>query len=385
MAKMSVRRYDLDWLRVIGMAFVFIFHSTRFFPLEDWHVKNPTTYLWVDRVHGFATAWLMPFMFLISGASLFYALSKSSIQWKTVFVFIKDKVLRLLVPLLVGIFSFAALQVYLERITHGQFRGSFFQFIPHYFEGIYGFGGNFAIVGMHLWYLAVLFILSLVFLPVLLLLKSKPGAYLLDKLMRFFALPGFIYVLVLVNVMSWKLIDPDSLLGFDKFANNLGIYLSYFLCGFVIFSSLPLQQGIQKVRWLSLAGFIVLTILEFRGEEHRDLLGWFAILTFLGFGLRYLNINKPALKYANEAVLPFYILHQTVLLVVGYYIVRWSIPDLWKWILITALSLPLIMVVYEYLVRRINLMRILFGMKSLPPKTVVRREETPVTETSQAV
>ena len=73
--------------------------------------------------------------------------------------FVKDKVLRLLVPLLVGDFTHASLQVYLERFTHGQFSGSYFQFLPHYFKGFYEGGnpasGNFALTGMHLWYLCV--------------------------------------------------------------------------------------------------------------------------------------------------------------------------------------------------------------------------------------
>jgi peptidoglycan/LPS O-acetylase OafA/YrhL len=383
-AKISTRRYDLDWLRVLGMLLVFIYHSTRFFNLGDWHVKNPVTYIWVETWNEIASTWLMPFMFLISGASLFYALGKSEIKWNTVFVFIKDKVLRLLVPLLVGIFSHAALQVYLERITHGQFRGTFLQFVPHYFDGVYGFGGNFALVGMHLWYLAILFILSLVCLPVFLLLRTKPGSFLLDKLTRFFAFPGFVYVLVLVNVLSWKLIDPDSILGFDKMGCNLGIYLSYFLCGYIIFSSQPLQLGIQKVRWISLAVSIVLIVLHAMGDDHEDLLGWFTILTFLGFGLRYLNINNPFLKYANEAVLPFYILHQTILLCVGYYIVRWPIPDLLKWMLVMIISFPTILAAYEFLVRRNNLMRILFGMKPLTRSAAPVTKELPLTKTSQA-
>jgi peptidoglycan/LPS O-acetylase OafA/YrhL len=381
--KISQRRYDLDWLRVLGMLMVFIYHSSRFFNLEDWHVKNPATYIWVEIWNGIASSWLMPFMFLISGASLFFALGKAEIKWGTVLGFIKDKVLRLLVPLVAGVFSHAALQVYLERITHHQFNGSFFQFIPHYFQGIYGFGGNFALVGMHLWYLAILFALSLVCLPLLLLLKSKPGGIVLDKLMSFFALPGCIYLLVLVNVLSWKLINPDSLLGFEEFGCNLGIYLSYFLSGFAIFSSPRLQQSIQKMRWISLAGFVALTVMQVIGEEHEDLLGWFTILTFLGFGMRYLNMNKPVLKYANEAVLPFYILHQTVLLCVGYFIVRWPIPDWLRWVLIVAASFPIIMGLYEFLVRRNNVMRILFGMKPLPPAVSPQSKEAPVQRTSQ--
>ena len=90
---------------------------------------------------------------------------------------------------------------------------------------------------------------------------------------------------------------------------------------------------------------------------------WAWISTFLGFGMQRLNYTSPALKYANEAVLPFYILHQTVLLCVGYFILQWALPDLLQWALIVVISFAVIMGIYEFLVRRFNLMRFLFGMK----------------------
>ena len=93
-------------------------------------------------------------------------------------------------------------------------------------------------------------------------------------------------------------------------------------------------------------------------------MAWFFILTFLGFGMKHLNVNTPFLKYANEAVLPFYILHQTVLLCVGYFVVRWAIPDLLKWLIIASISFVIVMGLYE-LVRRNNILRFLFGMKLL--------------------
>jgi len=355
------RRYDIDWLRVLAILFVFVYHSTRFFNLEDWHVKNPTTYFAVEVWNRFASSWLMPFVFVISGASLFYAVGKSGAGQ-----FIKDKVLRLLVPLVVGVFTYCTLQVYLERLTHGQFSGSFFDFLPHYFEGIYGLGGNLAITGMHLWYLAVLFVFSIVLLPLFLLLKSKVGSRVLGKLMDWVALPGLVYVLALIIRMSWKLIDPNSVLGFDKFGWNLGVYMSFFLFGFVIMASERLQQSIQRLRWISLLGAITMTVMLISGnpDPHRDLIAWFFVLTFLGFGMKHLNFNTAFLKYANEAVLPFYILHQTVLLCVGYFVVRWAIPDLLKWLIIVPLSFVIVMSLYE-LVRRNNILRFLFGMKLL--------------------
>ena len=124
----SNRRYELDWLRVLAILFVFLYHSTRFFNLGDWHVKNVNTYVWVEMWNIFATRWMMPLFFVISGASLFYALRKSGGFRK----FYVDKFLRLMVPVIVACVTHSMLQVYLERYSHGQFSGSFLSFLPEY-------------------------------------------------------------------------------------------------------------------------------------------------------------------------------------------------------------------------------------------------------------
>ncbi|MBT4087229.1 MAG: acyltransferase [Deltaproteobacteria bacterium] len=121
---LSNRKYELDWLRVFAILIVFFYHSTRFFNLGDWHVKNVDTYVWVEIWNVFVTRWMMPLFFIISGASLYYALSKSG-GWKRFYI---DKFLRLFIPVLFASITHGALQVYLERLTHGQFSGSFFSF-----------------------------------------------------------------------------------------------------------------------------------------------------------------------------------------------------------------------------------------------------------------
>ncbi len=358
------RRYDLDWLRVLTILVVFVFHSFRFFSSESWHVNNATTYPAVYDALRFLGAWMMPLIFVISGGSLFYALGSKGHSWGLAGKFLKDKFLRLFVPLLVNMFSLCILQVYLERYTHGQFNGSIFQFLPHYFEGIYGINGNFALVGMHLWYLAVLFLFSLLMLPLLMLLKTRLATPGLNALTKGLAIPGMIYLLAAALTLLWKLIPADSILGFDKFDWNLGVYLSYLLLGFVIFSSEPLIASLKRQRWFSLALALAVTVWYIldRGE-HRDLVSISWVLALLSFGMQYLNFNKPILAYASEAVLPFYILHQTVLLCVGYFIMPLAIPDPLKWLLTAAASLATILAVYEYLVRRSAILRILFGMK----------------------
>jgi glucan biosynthesis protein C len=156
----NTHRYDLDWLRVLAILSVFAFHTSRIFDLDDWSIKNATTYPSVHLWTNYPSHWMMPLIFVISGMSTFYALGTRSAGR-----FVKDRALRLLVPLLVGIFTHVMLQVYLERVSHGQFSGSFFAFIPHYFDGMYAFGGNFAWMGLYLWYLELLFVFSLLLLP----------------------------------------------------------------------------------------------------------------------------------------------------------------------------------------------------------------------------
>ena len=157
--------------------------------------------------------------------------------------FIKDKVLRLLVPFVVGIFTHASLQVYLERHTQGGFQGSYFEWLPHYFEGLYGLGGNFAWIGMHLWYLLVLFLASIIFLPLFQWLKNGSGAPVLARLNNLLAKPGVMYLLALPIMLLLVAPDPDGLFGRRDFGGwNL---LSYSRA--VIFGShWPARSGCRS-------------------------------------------------------------------------------------------------------------------------------------------
>jgi len=93
--------------------------------------------------------------------------------------------------------------------------------------------------------------------------------------------------------------------------------------------------------------------------------GWICVLAFFGLGMQYFTTRTVRLDYANEAVLPFYILHQTVILSAGYLVLQWTIPDAFEWAVVVVISLATILVLYELMVRRFNVMRVLFGMKPL--------------------
>ena len=163
-----------------------------------------------------------------------------------------------------------------------------------------------------------------------------------------------------------------------------------------------LQANIQRARWSYLiaglifgAAFVFLSInasnpsIDPWENELGDPLYFLSACTllpaFMGFAMQYLTRTTSFLKYSNEAVLPFYILHQTVLLSIGYFVVQWAIPDLAKWAIIFVSSFIVIMAIYEYIVRRFNVMRVLFGMRLLVKPVDLSMKETTLKESARTM
>jgi glucan biosynthesis protein C len=371
----SVRLHYLDWLRLLAILTIFFYHTMRFFNSEPWLVKNPSTYFLMDVLETIVANWIMALIFAISGASLFYALGKGGAG-----KFVKDKFLRLMVPFVtMGIVVFGVWQIYLDRLSHGEFSGTFFAFILQYFQP-----GNIAWSGVHLWYLEMLFIFCLVFLPLFLWLKRGSGQRLLARLGELLASPGAIYLLVLPTILCLILTRSDSFLGETKWGGgSILSHATFLLSGFLIVSHEGLPRNIQRFRWLSVGLVVILmaaifgllttigepapgTLLSALGRALWGLWAWCWVLAILGFGMKHLDFKKPILSYANEAVLPFYILHHPVLLSIGFLVVQSAVPAGVKFVVIDVTSFAIIMVLYEFVVRRIKVIRILFGMKARP-------------------
>ena len=365
------RRYDLDWMRVLLILLVFIFHSGRAFNPFPYHVEDTVKSMGAMQFQQFLLAWMLPMIFIISGAGIWYGLG-----YQKAGRFVRGKVLRLLVPFVFAIFVLSPLQVYLERLNHGQFSGSFFQWFPHYFEGVYGMeGGNFTVFGLHLWYLIVLFLYSLIFLPLFLLLRSKVGRPIVKGIGSFFKIPGLIYVMGLILALPMAYINPETILGMRGFGDwNLVYYAIVLIFGFLCFADDRVQASIVRQRWISLILGIVLYLL-YRvfhiipkssvlplGSFHEVMASWCLVMGFLGFGMKYLRGTNGFLKYSSEAVLPFYILHQPVILVIAFWVVQLQLPVIAKYIIIVALSFVVIIGIYE-VIKRVGVLRFLFGMK----------------------
>jgi glucan biosynthesis protein C len=386
-AKQPQRRYDLDWLRVLAFSGVFFYHCSRFFNTAGWHVKNAQTSSLVDIFTGIFDLFGMPMIFAISGASIYFALRPGGARR-----FLRERALRLLLPLGVGILVLAPPQVYLDRLTHSLFKGSFLEFLPYYFQP-----ANFSWNGVHLWYLQYLFVFTLLLMPLFIWLKRPSGQRALRTLSRFTERPGAIFLWAAPIALISIIVDPFSLMkrGLSETLLRLIMFPLPLIYGYLIYADYAIQQAIirQRRAFLFLSvGFSFVPPLVSMGLTQwgwkinllsysllmalASLLIWCYLLAAFGYGMRYLTFAKRSLAYANEAVLPIYILHQPVILILGYFIIRLQLPIVAKYLIITPVALSITLLVYEYGIRRVNWIRRAFGLKPRKPDTASVRVVT---------
>jgi glucans biosynthesis protein C len=356
------RQVDLDWIRVIATFIVFLYHISMFFNPFPWHVKNST----IDQsyVLGFSLlvgTWIMPIFFAISGITTYHALQRRSGK-----EFVKERLIRLGVPLVFGVFVLTPPQVFIERLTHQQFNGSFVEFFPQFFNGLYleiNGTGNFAFFGLHLWYLLVLLVFSLFLFPVFAKVKASKTFNYKHYLMLSFILLIMAAFVEIVNLGGW----------------GLPYYLIIFCIGYIYFSQNPFKEFIRKNKTLIgvitfissffyIYGFMIGVaekggILSLVFTYIKVLNSWNWLLFIFYLGDKYLATPKTGLKYLSQASMPFYVLHQPIIVGIGFYLYQlsWSTPS--KLLLLTLMSFIIIMLIYHFVIQHFTILRLVFGIK----------------------
>jgi glucan biosynthesis protein C len=379
------RSYEIDWLRVLLTLLIFLYHSSRPYNLmENWHVKDAVLSIGFDVPQVVFGIWAMASFFLISGISSYYSL-KARGAWE----FLHSRFLRLAVPLIgLGWFVLSPPQVYIERITGtgyntSPFSGTFWQFIPEYFRGLYGLGGSFALTGMHLWYLFWLFILSVVALPLFVWLNGSSGRRLVNRLAECVQRRGII-LLAGLALGVFEVLKPTGWpWGVEEGGWYILSYLLLLIFSYVLAMDDRFGQAIDRDKGLALGAAIVTDVLfavNFLGDvlegfprvfaavpafvwpEVRAFCAWCCMMALLGYARKYLRAPKPILAYASQAVLPFYMLHQTVIVIIAYFIRGWALAIGLKYLFVVGVTFAFNMGLYEFVIRRHRVLRFLFGM-----------------------
>jgi len=233
-------------------------------------------------------------------------------------------------------------------------------------------------------------LISLLALPLLRYLHSKQGLSFIHKLAEWCAQRGGIF-LFLIPVILVRVGLRSVFWGEHTWADFFE-FMVFFLIGYILPANTRFTEGIKKYAWicliLGLASFWGEPIFIWRlgynypGREQFCLtfvlfeimmsIGrWSWIVFVLSLGAKYLNFYNKALSYGSEAVLPFYIFHQTIILCVGWFVIPLNMGILSKYMIIAVTSFALIMVLYELFVRRLNVVRFCFGMRPMKKLSVM--------------
>ncbi len=378
------RVYYVDWLRVLAVLLLIPFHTARIFDIWDpFYAKNATTSSFLSySVITFLNQWQIPLLFLLAGASTWYALGfRSGGQYAA------ERLKRLLLPGLFGILVIVPPQAYIARFQTPGYHDTYLQFLSDYFRvrgDLTGYTGLFT--PGHLWFILFLFVFALVALPFLLYLRSDSGKERISRLATMTEKPGGLLWFLLPLLVAGALPDLNG--------KNPFVYVTLFVFGFVLMSDDRFQATLDHYRWtalilslITIAGLIVFEAMNIPTPKYswadivsfllRTVNTWSWLITILGFGQRYLNRASRFLRYAAEGSYPFYILHQTVIVIIGYFVVQGKESIAMKYALIAITSLAATTLLYDQAIRRNNVTRFLFGMKSFPQSPIPSPSEQP--------
>jgi peptidoglycan/LPS O-acetylase OafA/YrhL len=375
----TVRLHYVDWLRVLAILGVFLYHAVHPFDSFDWTIKNAETSETVTAFLGLFFPWGMPFFFFIAGAGSWFALRRRSARQ-----FAAERTQRLLIPYLVGCLLLSPIMLYyqwrqvaLRDLWHGPF-GQYVLFHRAGFSPRW-----FGEVGYHLWFLGFLFCFSLLGLPLFLWLKGQSGQAFVARLASVCTRRGGILVFILPLLLVRLGLKPFFPLEQDW--GDFFYLMSMFILGFVLYAHEGFLQAIRRDRVIlfvmvivSTVGWAVLALTDESLDPMaaprtlRDFVLWTVITIncwswttlMLFIGMRYLDANSRWLAYGQEAVLPFFLLHQPVIVVLAFYVVQWQagIPE--KLVIVVLGSFVATLAIYELVIRRLGPLRALFGMKA---------------------
>lgn len=345
----STRRYDIDWLRVIAIWLLLIYHIAIIF--QPWamffgFIRSDEFIEPLWKPMSMLNVWRIPLLFYISGMGVFFALRKRS--WKALVI---ERVQRILIPFIFGSFAITVLHMFIFQ----KYYNLPLEYYPH--------------VG-HLWFLGNIFAYIVLLSPLFIYLKKKEESTFAKGLQKFMGNPLGLLSITLLFVLEVQLVKPGL---FERYAETWhGFFLGLvaFSVGFLLmYSGKNSWQTLLKWRWLYLAIAVILFVLRityFVTNAPGYLVAiesnvW--IFAIFGFGHKHLNRPGKALGYLSQAAYPVYIIHMFALYAGAWLILPLQLPAVLKFVAIVVFTFLLCYALYELLIRRIPVLRPLFGLK----------------------
>ena len=370
------RNHYVDWVRVMAFFLLIFFHCAMPFVTFGWEVKNAETSVGLSRLIYWLHQWRIPLLFFISGVGIHF-----SLQSRSVTAFAGERIVRLFIPLLFAMFFTIPSQVYVERLQQGQFKGSYAEFYPTVWDLVPYPEGT--LTWSHLWFVVYLFVFCLMLLPVFAVFKIKTLKILKEKIVNRLTSPLLVFALFIPFTVYYFTLyidypEQQSLLD-DWFLFVFSITLVVY--GYLLGGSHSFWATCEKYRYYYLGTALSCIILLFYGfwwnfqlpkemGNRLYLYGilnsihiWTLILALVGLFKKHLNFSNQFLKYTNKAVYPFYILHQTVIVVAGYFVVQWPLPIVAKLLILIVSCFLTVFSVYHWLIKPFVIARILYGLK----------------------
>ncbi|HSJ55898.1 MAG TPA: acyltransferase family protein [Anaerolineae bacterium] len=393
----AARLHYVDWLRLIATLGVFTFHVMCVFSDTDFHIKNDVQSATITGLMGLFFPWGMPLFFLLAGAGSWFALRR-----RTPRQYARERLGRLLIPFVVGSLVLTPVQLYLEwshKVATGIFAGSF----PEFLRTLpWGFTPRFfGAAGYHLWFLGFLFCYSILTLPLFRWLKGSTGQAWLSRLARICERRGGILIFVLPLLVVRLLLH--AFWPWEHSWADFFFLLCFFILGFVVYADDRFTAAIWRdwrilltVAVAAFLGFggVVLATMELDVEAPTRTLpvilmwtfaticGWCFTAVMLRVGKRFLNRSNRWLRYGNQALLPFFVLHQPVIIVVAYFLVQWHAPFLVKLAAVWGAAFALSLGLFQLVIRRAGVLRTMFGVKAeATPLSIQPQEPAPASTT----
>ncbi|MDO1511641.1 acyltransferase [Maribacter confluentis] len=349
------RRFDIDWLRVIAIGLLLIYHIAIIF--QPWamfigFIKSDEFLEGLWKPMTMLNVWRIPLLFYVSGMGLYFAMRKRN--WKQL---ILERTKRILLPFLFGIVAITTLHMFVFQLYYNMPLGYF----PH--QG-------------HLWFLGNIFVYVLILLPFFYYLKKDGNGKIKRMLSSLMGHPGAPLLISLFFVLEVLLVKPQL---FSLYAQTWhGFFNGFlaFLFGFLfVYSGKTFWQTVLKWRWLYIGLAAVLFGIRYfiYATEAPGYLTaiesncW--IFGIFGLGYKYLNKTSKILSYLSQAAYPVYIIHMFVLYVGALLILPLEIPILLKFVAILVFTGVGCFLIYEFVLRRLGFLRSLFGLKWIHKKT----------------